>query len=148
MVHMPSHIDVRVGQWQRAIDANEKAIHADAAYRALSPDQDFFRTYMAHNHHMLTIAAMMRGQNRRSTDAIHQMLEEIPDSWLEQNAVFVDGMFAMPYEVHIRFGRWDEILVAPEPREMLPVARAFRHYASGVAYAAKEQVNEARAEQR
>ena len=39
-VHMPSHIDVRLGQWQRAIEANERAIGADAAYRALSPEQD------------------------------------------------------------------------------------------------------------
>jgi tetratricopeptide (TPR) repeat protein len=40
LVHMPSHIDARMGQWQRAIHANEKAIQADAAYRALSPNQN------------------------------------------------------------------------------------------------------------
>jgi predicted Zn-dependent protease len=97
---------------------------------------------------MLAFAAMMQGQNHRATEAIRQMLAEIPPSWLEKNAVFVDGMFSMPYEMHIRFGRWDEILAEPEPPEFLPITRALRHFARGVAYAAKKQVPHARAEQR
>ncbi len=96
---------------------------------------------------MLAFAAMMSGQNRRSTSAIEQMLKEIPDSWLEKNAALVGGMFAMPYEVHIRFGRWDKILAEPEPGKIWPIARAFHRYARGVAYAAKNQIAEARAEQ-
>jgi tetratricopeptide (TPR) repeat protein len=148
LVHMPSHIDVRLGHWQRAIEANEKAICADAVYRARSPEQDFFRLYMAHNHHMLAFAAMMQGQNQRATCAIKQMLSEIPDSWLEKNALLVDGLYSMPFEMHIRFGRWDAILNEPEPPEVLPIARALRRFARGVAYAAKKQVAEARAEQR
>ncbi|HSD27053.1 MAG TPA: tetratricopeptide repeat protein, partial [Vicinamibacteria bacterium] len=34
LVHMPSHIDVRRGRWQQAIDANAKAIEADRSYRS------------------------------------------------------------------------------------------------------------------
>ncbi|MDX1968118.1 MAG: hypothetical protein SFV23_13165 [Planctomycetaceae bacterium] len=148
MVHMPSHIDVRLGRWQQAIAANEKAIVADARYRALSPDQDFYRLYMAHNHHMLAFAAMMQGQQARSTAAIRQMLDEIPEDWLQKNALFADGMFAMPYELHIRFGRWDEMLAEAEPRAILPIARTLRRYARGVAFAAKHHLAEARAEQK
>lgn len=148
MVHMPSHIDVRLGHWQRAIDANERAIQADTAYRVKSPEQDFFRFYMAHNHHMLAFAAMMTGREQRATRAIRQMLEEIPRTWLEQHAVMVDGMFAMPYEMHLRFGRWDEMLAEPEPPEMFPISRAFRLFARGVALAAQKKPQEARIEQR
>jgi tetratricopeptide (TPR) repeat protein len=148
MVHMPSHIDARLGHWQRAIIANEKAIQADAAYKAVSSDQDFFRVYMAHNRHMLAYAAMMQGQSRRATDEINQMLSEIPESWVQKNAVLVDGMFAMPYEMDIRFGRWDEILARPEPPDYLQVTRAVHPYARGVAYAAMGQVVQARAELR
>ena len=31
----------------------------------------------------------------------------------------VDGFFAMPYELHMRFGRWDEMLAEPKPRDNL-----------------------------
>ncbi len=147
MVHMPSHIDVRLGHWGAAIAANEKAIVADARYRERSPDQDFYRLYMAHNHHMLAFAAMMQGQQARSTAAITQMLAEIPEAWLTKNAMFVDATYAMPYELHLRFGRWDEMLAEPEPRAILPIARALWHYGRGVAYAAKHQVDAARNEQ-
>lgn len=147
MVHMPSHIDVRLGKWQRAIEANEKAIIADANYRKAQPDQDFYRNYMAHNHHMLAFAAMMQGQRERSTQAIREMLAEMPADWKQQNAMFVDGMHAMPYELALRFGQWDELLAEPEPAEYFPIARAVRLYARGVALAARKQVAEARAEQ-
>ena len=65
LVHMPSHIDLRLGQWQKAVEANERAIQADTDYRKKAPQQDFFRIYMAHNRHMLAFAAMMQGESRR-----------------------------------------------------------------------------------
>lgn len=147
MVHMPSHIDVRLGAWQAAIEANQRAVTADAKYRELSPDQNFYRGYMAHNHHMLAFAALMQGQQRLATDSIRRMLAEMPDDWVRENAMYVDGLFAMPYEVHLRFGRWDDMLQEPEPIAELPVARAFRLYARGVAYAAQNQLAAARQEQ-
>lgn len=147
MVHMPSHIDVRLGAWRKAIAANEKAIIADTAYKQQSPEQDFFRIYMAHNRHMLAFAAMMIGQEKVATEQIDMMLKEMPESWVVANAPFVDGMHSMPYEMHIRFGRWDAILEEPEPAEHFPICRAMRHFARGVAYAAKKQPVEARKEQ-
>ena len=38
LVHMPSHIDVRLGRWKEAAEANERAIAADRAYRAIRPE--------------------------------------------------------------------------------------------------------------
>src|SRR4051812_16360173 len=34
-VHMPSHIDVRRGRWQQAVDSNLAAVDADARYRKI-----------------------------------------------------------------------------------------------------------------
>ena len=39
----------------------------------------------------------------------------------------------MPLEVLVRFGRWEEVLAAPEPPDYLPIARALRHVARGIA---------------
>jgi hypothetical protein len=79
---MPSHIDVRRGRWEAAAAANEKAILADTQYRTASPSQSFYRVYMAHNHHMLALAAMMMGQSKRSIDAINEMASGIPATWV------------------------------------------------------------------
>jgi tetratricopeptide (TPR) repeat protein len=147
MVHMPSHIDVRLGKWSLAAVANDKAIAADKSYRELSPDQGFYRVYMAHNQHMLAFAAMMRGQSKRSIDAINAMASGIPADWIKENAAIADGFTAMPVEVLVRFGKWDEVLASPEPAEYLPIARGLWHCARGIAFAAKKNIASAKAEQ-
>jgi tetratricopeptide (TPR) repeat protein len=147
LVHMPSHIDVRRGRWAKAIEANAKAIEADRKYRRISPRQDFYHVYMAHNHHMLAFAAMMRGQSRLAIQAINEMAQGIPAEWVKQNAAMADGFTAMPLEVLVRFGRWDEVLSAPEPAEYLPIARALWHCARGIALAATGKLDQAAAEQ-
>ena len=148
MVHMPSHIDVRRGRWKEAELANRRAIEVDRKYREISPNQGFYRIYMAHNHHMLAYAAMMQGESAVALEAIRNMVLGIPEAWVRENAAFVDGFMAMPLEVMMRFGRWDEILAAPEYADYLPIARALRFYARGVARAATGMVAEAEAEQK
>ena len=75
---MPSHIDVRRGRWPEAIAANAKAMAADRSYTARAPEQGFYRLYMAHNHHMLTYAAMMSGQSALALQTIREMVKDIP----------------------------------------------------------------------
>jgi tetratricopeptide (TPR) repeat protein len=147
LVHMPSHIDVRVGRWAEAIATNTKAIEADRRYREQSPEQGFYRVYMAHNHHMLAFAAMMTGQSQRAVTAIQEMVAGIPAEWVKENALMADGFAAMPLEVLVRFGRWNDVLAAPEPPEYLPISRSLRHVARGIAYAAMGDVEKARQEQ-
>jgi tetratricopeptide (TPR) repeat protein len=147
LVHMPSHIDVRLGQWAKAIESNAKAIEADRKYREQSPRQGFYHVYMAHNHHMLAYAAIMRGQSARAIGAINDMAKGIPHEWVKENAAVADGFTAMPLEILVRFGKWDEVLAAPEPPEYLPIARALRHCSRGIALAAKGDVDKAKAEQ-
>jgi tetratricopeptide (TPR) repeat protein len=146
MVHMPSHIDVRRGRWQQAIDANAKAIEADRRYRARSPKQGFYRLYMAHNHHMLTYGAMMTGQSELALRTIREMVADIPLEFVKENP-WADGFLAMPLEVLMRFGRWDEILAAAEFPEFAPISRSLRRYARAVAYASTGDVPSAEREQ-
>jgi tetratricopeptide (TPR) repeat protein len=148
MVHMPSHIDVRCGRWQQAVEANERAIRADAAYTKRVPEQGFYRLYMAHNHHMLAFAAMQSGQSTRALGAVREMLAGVPKEWVAvpENAAVADGFLAAPLEVMIRFGKWDNILKEPEFPAGFPIAAGLRHHARGVAYAAKGDTKAARAE--
>jgi tetratricopeptide (TPR) repeat protein len=149
LLHMPSHIDIRRGRWQQAAEANELAIEADSSYQKRVPEQGQYRVYMAHNYHMLTFAAMMQGQSTLALKTIRAMTDAIPTQWaaVKENAAIVDGYMAMPLEVLKRFGRWDQILSEPEPAEQFPIARAMWHYNRGIAFAAKGQVDKARAAQ-
>lgn len=147
MVHMPSHIYVRTGDWQEAVDANERAIAADIAYRTKRNKMSFYRFYMLHNWHMQGFAAMMIGESKISLNAIDHMFAPLSDQKLKDLGPFVDAYVPMPLEARIRFGKWDEILSTPDYPEEFPVARTLQHYARGIAFAAKGQVMEANAEQ-
>lgn len=147
-VHMPSHIDIRNGRWHQAIVANQKAIEASRRYRAAAgPPQGPLYIYNAHNQHMLAYAAMMTGQQKLAIGHIREMVAELPADFVKDFALFADTYVAMPYEVLLRFGQWDEVLAAPEHPEHLPFARAIRHAARGVSFAAKGDTVAARSEQ-
>ena len=67
---------------------------------------------------------------------------------VKENAAFADGFVAVPLEVLVRFGRWDEILAEPANYpEGLLFTRAFHHAARAIALAAKGEPANARKEQ-
>jgi tetratricopeptide (TPR) repeat protein len=138
-VHMPSHIDIRTGQWLKAVDTNAKAVEADQRYRKIfGPPNGFLNVYIAHNRHMLAYAAMMTGQRDLAMKHIRAMVAEIPADFLNENALQAEGNVAMPLEVMLRFGLWDEIVAEPEKySDKMWFTHAFHHAARAIAYAAK-----------
>jgi tetratricopeptide (TPR) repeat protein len=149
MVHMPSHIDIRCGRWQQAVDANVKAVAADERYRkVVGPPKGFINVYVAHNQHMLAYAAMMTGQRELAMKHIRAMVAALPADFLKENALQAEGFVAMPMEVMVRFGMWDEILAEPDSyADYLAATRAFHYAARAIAYAAKGEPEKARKEQ-
>ncbi len=145
-VHMPSHIDIRTGQWLKAVDTNAKAVEADQRYRKIfGPPKGFLNVYIAHNRHMLAYAAMMTGQRDLAMKHIRAMVAEMPSEFLTENALQAEGNVAMPLEVMVRFGLWDDILAEPERyTDKMWFTRAFHHAARAIAYAAKGDTANAR----
>ncbi len=148
-VHMPSHIDIRCGRWQEAVETNIKAVEADRRYRKIAgPPVGFINVYVAHNRHMLAYAAMMTGQRELAMKHIRAMVAQLPADFLKENALLAEGFVAMPMEVMVRFGMWDEILAEPDNyADYMTGTRAFHHAARAIAYAAKGDPENARKEQ-
>jgi tetratricopeptide (TPR) repeat protein len=90
----------------------------------------------------------MTGQRELAMKNVRAMVAELPAKFVKENAGFADGFFAVPLEVLVRFGRWDEILKEPDkyPNGM-PFVRAFHHAARATAFAAKGDTANARKEQ-
>ncbi len=124
LLHMPSHIDVLVGQWNEAIIQNRKAMRSDEYYRSVAPPQQFQHLYMSHNSHMLAFAAMMSGREREALAAARAILVDVPKDVLQQAAGFLDYMMCAVYDVQKRFGRWDDLLAEAPPAPILPISTA------------------------
>ncbi len=145
-VHMPSHIDIRRGRWHEAVATSLNAVEADRRYRRVAGEpKGLVPLYAAHNRHMLAYAAMMTGQRKLAMSQVRAMVAEFSRDFLKENALLAEGYAAMPLEVLVRFGRWDEILAEPDQYpDYMAFTRAFHHAARAIAFAAKGEVANAR----
>ena len=159
LVHMPSHIDMWVGQYKEAVEANIAGVAADEQYVKVSGiEQNFYKFYRMHNYHFVVWAAMFDGQYSVAIDYARRAQARLTPEQVQfmlggvipMGAVFLEAFSCLPWHVWVRFGKWQEILDEPvkQDKELYPAEIATAHYARGVAYAALGKVAEAEAEQK
>ena len=148
LIHMPTHIDVLVGDYEQVIQTNLKAIQVDQEFVDREGVLNFYTLYRIHNYHFVVYGAMFDGQSELAMKTARELVRQIPPPMLQEQTDFLDAFVPMPLHVMIRFGRWEDILKEPQPAESLPMTTAVWHYARAIAFAATEQVAEAEAEQR
>lgn len=148
LVHMPAHIDVRLGHYPEAIEANQRAIAASLARVARTGSGGFYAMYRAHNYHFLVYAAQFDGRSRLALDTARELVRQLPEEVVDAFPEFVEAFLPTPLHALIRFGRWQEILAEPAPPANRPSWVAFWHYARGLAFSALGRVAEAEGEQR
>lgn len=148
MRHMPSHLDVLVGDYRAAIRANLNACIADEKYIKEEGVFNFYSVYRMHNYHSLIYAAMFAGQKQVSLDAVDRMEATLPKELLVTMADYMEIFMSVRLHVMVRFGMWEEIIQRSLPSDpvLYSVTTAITHYAKGVAYAATNRVSEAIAE--
>lgn len=136
LLHMPSHIDMQVGRYAEAYDANVRAAEADEGYITQCRAQGIYPlNYYPHNVHFLVWAAMMQGRRDEALAAARKVADGVPDDMHGNDWALYQTFMAMPLSAMARFGQWDAILAEPEPAEELVFLRGVRHYARGLAYA-------------
>lgn len=148
LVHMPSHIDVHLGNYDQVVKTNLLAIEADKKFVEVGGRNNFYTYYRIHNYHFAVYGAMFDGQSKLAMRMAQAIPGQIPQEMLAAQTDFLDAFIPTTLHVMIRFGQWDEILKESEPDETLPVSRSIWHYARGLAYAAKKMIPEAEAEQK
>ncbi|QDU59059.1 tetratricopeptide repeat protein [Aeoliella mucimassa] len=147
LVHMPTHIDVLVGDYASVVKSNSEAIEVDKVFLDREGPLNFFSLYRLHNYHFLVYGAMFDGQSQQALAAARAINQQVPEEMLKEQVDFLDAFMPTTFHVMVRFGRWDDILNEPTPPEYLPMSRAVRLYARTLAYAATERVEQAEAEQ-
>ena len=146
LVHMPSHIYVRVGRYSDAVDSNAAAVTADRAYFANAPAPTMYALYYGHNLHFLAYAAMMSGRFEDALTAARSLEAEVPKEALRSYAPLMEGIMPTTFHVLIRFGKWEQVLLEPEYEDWRMVSRATRRYARSISLSALGRTEEARAE--
>ena len=71
--HMPGHIYVLCGQYDKAKTASEKAIRADRMYLQYAGPYNFYTTARCHDFHLMMYTCMFLGQFRPALEAAEEM---------------------------------------------------------------------------
>jgi tetratricopeptide (TPR) repeat protein len=147
LVHMPSHIYLRVGRYDDAAALNQRAIEVDRDYIKRYDIQTIYRMmYYPHNIHMRWSALCSAGRSAEAAATARELTGEVTWDAVRQMPP-MEFFRAVEYFTPARFGKWDEILaLSPPPPDML-TTRAIWHYTRGLALAAKGKTGEADAEQ-
>lgn len=148
LVHMPSHIYIRVGRYHDAVVANQQAVEADQAYVTQCHAQGLYPIgYMPHNHHFLLFAAFMDGQEQIALSAAYNTAQMVdPTLMREPGYGTLQHYFSMPLYTMVQFKKWDALLAQPAPDADLPYPTSVWHYGRGMAFAVKGQIPQAEQE--
>ncbi|MEO6953038.1 MAG: hypothetical protein ABI321_14655 [Polyangia bacterium] len=118
LVHMPSHIFLRVGLYQEAADWNKKAI----AVTAETTHGPLYEMYVLHNHHFLWMALLwidreseaLRQAELLAAHATPQMVASMPG---------METLLTLPVLTRERFADWQGLLAYP----IIPPSQPYAH---------------------
>ncbi len=147
LVHMPAHIYIHTGDFDKAARANELAVRADERYVNRTNQKGEYRmAYYTHNLQFLAFAYAAEGNCREAKRAADKLLTVVKPEITKKP--MLEGFALTPLTVQLRCHQWEEILKAPAPDQKLLLSRAFRHYGRALAFSAKGKGDEAAEEQR
>jgi len=153
MNHMPAHIYVLCGDYERAKQASDRAVAADDMYAAYDAPLSFYVTARCHDLHLLMFACMFLGQYGPALRAAEKMRGIISADIVRAHnrpklATTAEGYYGTKMHVLVRFGRWHDILEEPVPGdpEVYLTSTAMHHYARGIARASLKDFAAADAE--
>jgi tetratricopeptide (TPR) repeat protein len=145
LVHMPSHIYIRTGDYVAAAKANEDAAKVDLDYIQRTGVKGMYPAmYYSHNLHFLVEAYNRQGNYGAAVASAQRLADNVSGHIKEMP--MLEGFLPSVMFVQLRFNRWDEILKMPEPAKEMLITNALWHYARGVALAGKGQKAEAQKE--
>ncbi|MBO9657457.1 MAG: hypothetical protein J7527_01395 [Chitinophagaceae bacterium] len=135
IVHMPSHIYIRTGEYHKGVLLNEQASEADSTYIAQCKVQGAYPLlYYPHNIHFLAACAFLEGNSKKAMDAAWMIARKANTDFMHQFGG-IQHFAIIPYYMLVQLGRWNEILQLPAPADSMLYANAIWHYARGMAFA-------------
>ena len=140
VVHMPAHIYVRVGDFQKAIDNNVRSQAVDQQFAAIWGDTQMpdigtyplsHRIHAGHAIDFIRYAATVQGNYKTAIEAGEQAKAI---AVARGNINRSQKSIAAPWLIHKIFGKWDQLLGSTPSHSGLPYLDGIWAYALGSAY--------------
>lgn len=148
LVHMPSHIYIRTGEYHNGTLANINAVKVDGNYVTMCHAQGAYPLgYYPHNYHFMAGTATLEGNSKWAMIGANETAKLVhPKTMIEPGWSTLQHYYVIPYFVAVKFGKWDEILKMKLVSDTLKYPKAISHYARGMAYLGKNNLRMAKTE--
>ncbi len=150
VVHMPSHIYLRTGLYNKGVTVNVNAVNSyEKSIPLYAPvtGNDFL--YIIHNLHMKTNNAMLAGNYKIAEAAAIETRNSIPADYLSIPAPLgnvVQYIYMTPVLINVKFGKWDELLKENKPDASQVYANILYHFGRGMAFSGQSNLMDAKHE--
>ncbi|MEP7231385.1 MAG: hypothetical protein ABI691_14085 [Ginsengibacter sp.] len=148
MVHMPSHIYIRTGQYDKGVKVNKDAVARYAAYFSLYPEvASNAWLYEIHNRHMQAACSMNQSDYSTALKDARDCRNSLDFSLLSMEAPGGNNMqyvYMTPELTMVTFGKWNDILSQPEVDKQYHYAALIQQFAMGIAWANTGELTKAK----
>lgn len=139
IVHMPSHIYIRTGQYDKGIQANIAAVKTYNSYLQLYPEvANNAPLYEIHNRHMQAACSMNSNNYEAALKDAIDCRNSFDISFLSLEApmgTYVQYVYMTPELTMVTFEKWDDILSQENVDAQYHYASLIQQFAKGMAYA-------------
>ncbi|HLO38897.1 MAG TPA: hypothetical protein VK173_10410 [Lacibacter sp.] len=150
MVHMPSHIYLRTGNYSKGGSVNEDAVKSyKNVLQLFAPAAGADFLYVIHNLHMQTNHAIMSGNMKYAIESAKQTAASIPADYLSMEGALGNYLQYIYYTnilVDVRYARWDALLEMKQPPAKQVYSSVLYHFGKGMAHAHQQKLSDAKRE--
>ncbi|WP_373496786.1 tetratricopeptide repeat protein [Aquiflexum sp.] len=145
LIHMPSHIYIQTGHYNLGTLSNLRAAKVDSVYIETCKAEGVYPiAYFPHNLHFMAGTAILEGSSKWALYAADRLFEHTAKEVMAVPGFgAVQHYYTIPLFTRVKFGKWEEILKFPQDVFELPYQKGVLHYARGMAFLGKGQLDNA-----
>ncbi|MDP2527746.1 hypothetical protein [Maribacter dokdonensis] len=148
LIHMPSHVYIRTGDYHKGTLANLRAVVVDSNYVAACNAQGAYPiAYFPHNYHFLAATAALEGNSSLALNASYNVAKHSSTTLMKEPGWgTLQHFYTIPFYICVKFGKWEEILELENEVPSLKYPAAILNYARGMAFLSLGDIEKAKKE--
>ncbi|MBC6999901.1 hypothetical protein [Cytophaga sp. FL35] len=148
LVHMPSHIYIRTGDYHKGTLSNLRAVKVDSSYVSACNAQGAYPLALyPHNYHFMAATATLEGNKKIALKAANKVASQANLQLMKEPGwSTIQHFYTIPYHINVKFAEWEAILKIPDLDPSLKYPAAIRNYARGMAFIGLHDLEKAKLE--
>ncbi|GAB3509433.1 hypothetical protein GCM10027442_16830 [Emticicia fontis] len=146
LLHMPSHIYIRIGKYHEGVLGNQQASLVDSLYVEACHAQGAYPLgYYPHNYHFIAACGTLSGESKSAMIGAMQTANHAHKKlMLDPVWGTLQHYYTIPWYIQVKLGLWENILKSKAPEKILKYPSVIWHYANAMAALSQNKTAQAK----